>query len=83
MSSYISLLAEPSVGETHWAEQLVLSLGWHRSPTADHHVAPRAFQVELIYVYRTKVAHGVCLDTHVQCCTWSQLLHNHVFTKRG
>ena len=27
MSSYISLLAEPSVGKTHWAEQLVLSLG--------------------------------------------------------
>ena len=47
------------------------------------HVAPRAFQVELIYAYRTKAAHGVCLDTHVQCCMWSQLLHNHVFTKRG
>ena len=26
----------------------MLSLGWRSSPTTDHHVAPRAFQVGLI-----------------------------------
>lgn len=57
--------------------------GW--SSGHSYNVAATAFQVELICVYRAKVAGGqaVHLDLHVQCCKWSQLLHNHVFTKHG
>ena len=96
MSCCISLFAEPSVGKAQVGKLeenlrsrrnrrhvMFLSLGWCSSPTTDHNVAARAFQVELIYVYRTKVAHGVHRDTHVWCCMRSQLLHNHVFINAG
>ena len=43
------------------------------------------FQVEFIYAYRTKVTRGQAVhhDRHAQCYKWSQLLHNHIFTKHG
>ena len=56
-------------------------------PQCGHNVDSRAFQVELIYVYRTKVARGPwpsgCIITHMHSAVWSQLWHNHMFTKHG
>ena len=57
------------------------SRGWPSERS--HNAAARAFQVVLIYAHRTKQSKRVPCDTHPQCFKWSQLLHNHVFTKRG
>lgn len=74
----ISLFTEPSGQGRKW---LAISLGSRSSlPQEYHHVAPRAFQVELMYEKSGPYGN---VNAHVRCYMWSQLLHNHVFTKRG
>ena len=61
----------------------VFSCGWPGGHS--HNAASRAFQVELIYVFRTKVARGqrVHRDVHAQCSECSQLSRHRGFTARG